>query len=67
MITPSEMGDRARPDSDERGEIDNIYRHLDRQRDGWTGVREGVSTRERPQHLSRYAELLTNRPHCRSA
>jgi len=35
------------------------HRHLDRHGDGWTGVRDGVSTDEGwPLYLSRYAELL---------
>ena len=35
------------------------HRHLDRHGDGWTGVRDGVSTGEGwPLYLARYAEVL---------
>ena len=37
------------------------HRHLDRHGDGWTAVRDGVSTGEGwPLYLDRYAELLTH-------
>ncbi|MCW2765252.1 MAG: ATPase [Nocardioides sp.] len=36
------------------------HRHLDRHGEGWTGVRDGVSTAEGwPHYLNRYADLLT--------
>jgi uncharacterized protein YndB with AHSA1/START domain len=38
------------------------HRHLDRHGDGWTSVREGVSTGEGwPLYLNRYADLLLTR------
>jgi uncharacterized protein YndB with AHSA1/START domain len=46
--------------ADDRTRVEIEHRHLDRHGDGWTGVREGVSTGEGwPLYLDRYAELLT--------
>ena len=37
-----------------------IHHHLDRHGDGWTGVRDGVSSGEGwPLYLDRYADLVT--------
>ena len=45
-------------DSD-RTRVDLEHRHLDRHGDGWTSVRDGVSTDEGwPLYLSRYAALF---------
>lgn len=44
----------------ERTRVEIEHRHLDRHGDGWTGVRDGVSTDEGwPLYLDRYAKLLT--------
>ena len=45
---------------EDRTRVDINHRHLDRHGDGWTGVREGVSTDEGwPLYRSRYADLFT--------
>jgi uncharacterized protein YndB with AHSA1/START domain len=42
-----------------RTRVDITHRNLDRHGDGWTGVRDGVSTGEGwPLYLQRYADLL---------
>jgi uncharacterized protein YndB with AHSA1/START domain len=46
--------------ADDRTRVTIEHRHLDRHGDGWTGVRDGVSTDQGwPLYLDRYAELLT--------
>jgi uncharacterized protein YndB with AHSA1/START domain len=46
--------------ADDRTRVDIDHRHLDRHGDGWTGVRDGVSTDEGwPLYLDRFAHLLT--------
>jgi uncharacterized protein YndB with AHSA1/START domain len=45
----------------DRTRVDIEHRHLDRHGDGWTGVRDGVSTDEGwPHYLTRYADLFTD-------
>ena len=45
--------------SGERTRVEIVHRHLDRHGDGWTGVRDGVSTAEGwPLYLDRYATLF---------
>jgi len=45
----------------DRTRVDIEHRHLDRHGDGWTGVRDGVSTDQGwPLYLTRYADLLTS-------
>lgn len=45
--------------SEHRTRVDIEHRNLDRHGDGWTGVRDGVSTGEGwPHYLDRYAALL---------
>jgi uncharacterized protein YndB with AHSA1/START domain len=47
--------------AEERTRVDIEHRNLDRHGDGWTGIRDGVSTGEGwPLYLSRYADLLTS-------
>ena len=47
--------------AEDRTRVDIEHRHLDRHGDGWTGVRDGVSTGEGwPLYLNRYADLLTS-------
>lgn len=47
--------------SEDRTRVDIEHRNLDRHGDGWTGVRDGVSTGEGwPFYLDRYAALFTN-------
>jgi uncharacterized protein YndB with AHSA1/START domain len=46
--------------SRDRTRVDIEHRHLDRHGEGWTGIRDGVSTGEGwPLYLTRYADLLT--------
>ena len=45
----------------DRTRVDIDHRHLDRHGDGWTGVRDGVSTDQGwPLYLQRFADLLTS-------
>jgi uncharacterized protein YndB with AHSA1/START domain len=45
----------------ERTRVTIEHRHLDRHGDGWTGVRDGVSTDEGwPLYLGRFAELFAS-------
>jgi uncharacterized protein YndB with AHSA1/START domain len=45
----------------DRTRVDINHRHIDRHGEGWTGVREGVSTDEGwPLYLGRYADLLAS-------
>ena len=45
--------------AENRTRVDIAHGHLDRHGDGWTGVRDGVSTDEGwPLYLSRYADLF---------
>jgi uncharacterized protein YndB with AHSA1/START domain len=45
----------------DRTRVDIEHRHLDRHGDGWTGVRDGVSTDQGwLLYLNRYADLLTS-------
>lgn len=45
--------------AEDRTRVEIEHRHLDRHGDGWTRVRDGVSTREGwPLYLNRYADLL---------
>lgn len=47
--------------SDDRTRVEVEHRHLDRHGEGWTAVRDGVSTGEGwPLYLDRYGDLLTN-------
>jgi uncharacterized protein YndB with AHSA1/START domain len=47
--------------AEDRTRVEIEHRHLDRHGDGWTGVRDGVSTGEGwPLYLNRYAEVLTS-------
>jgi uncharacterized protein YndB with AHSA1/START domain len=44
---------------DERTRVEIVHRHLDRHGEGWTRVRDGVSTDEGwPLYLNRFADLL---------
>jgi uncharacterized protein YndB with AHSA1/START domain len=46
---------------EDRTRVDIEHRHLDRHGDGWTGVRDAVSTGEGwPLYLDRFAGLLTS-------
>jgi uncharacterized protein YndB with AHSA1/START domain len=48
--------------TEDRTRVELTHRHLDRHGDGWTGVRDGVSTGEGwPLYLGRYADLITAR------
>jgi uncharacterized protein YndB with AHSA1/START domain len=48
---------------DTRTRVEITHRNLDRHGDGWTGVRDGVSTGEGwPLYLDRYAGLFTGQP-----
>jgi uncharacterized protein YndB with AHSA1/START domain len=45
--------------AEDRTRVEIEHRHLDRHGDGWTGVRDGVSTDQGwPLYLDRYAALL---------
>jgi uncharacterized protein YndB with AHSA1/START domain len=56
----SEVEVRFLAEAPERTRVVLEHRHLDRHGDGWTGVRDGVSTDQGwPLYLDRYAELLT--------
>ena len=47
--------------AEDRTRVEIAHRHLDRHGDGWTGVRDGVSTGEGwPLYLKRYAEVLVS-------
>jgi len=47
------------PLTDDRTHVEIVHRNLDRHGEGWTGVRDGVSTDEGwPLYLDRYADLL---------
>lgn len=47
--------------TEDRTRVDIEHRHLDRHGDGWTGIRDGVSTHEGwPLYLNRYADLFAS-------
>lgn len=47
--------------TEDRTRVDIEHRHLDRHGDGWTGIRDGVSTDEGwPLYLNRYADLFAS-------
>ena len=47
--------------AEDRTRVDIEHRHLDRHGEGWSGVRDGVSTDEGwPLYLDRYAALFAN-------